>query len=99
MSKFKMLYRMMHDDLKDADMIIDYACELKETDKKLGDYFATNAKERLAHFDSIHKIFQEEVENEIKNKDGKGVYDCLWDETHRQMQEWYDCIEKAVEKY
>ena len=26
---YKYLYKKMHDDLKDAEMLIDYACELK----------------------------------------------------------------------
>ena len=30
MSKFKMLYKAMYDDLKDADMLTEYACKLRE---------------------------------------------------------------------
>ena len=40
MKKFKALYKGMYDDLKDAEMMIDYACEIKEhnpDDKALAD--------------------------------------------------------------
>ena len=34
MEKFKALYKSMYDDLKDAEMMIDYACKVKEEDEK-----------------------------------------------------------------
>ena len=43
MKKFKALYKGMYDDLKDAEMMIDYACEIKEhcpEDKALADEIA-----------------------------------------------------------
>lgn len=97
MSKFKALYKMMNDDLKDAEMIIDYAYELKEDDKQLADILATDAKNRLAHFNELHKIFVDETK-EIK-MDKEKVYDCLWDTTHEYMMERYECVEKCIEKY
>ena len=50
MKKFKALYKGMYDDLKDAEMMIDYACEIKEhtpDDKMLADELAKYAKYRL----------------------------------------------------
>ena len=44
MEKFKALYKGMYDDLKDAEMMIDYACEIIEEhseDKPLADELAT----------------------------------------------------------
>ena len=43
MKKYKALYKGMYDDLKDAEMMIDYACEIKEhtpEDKPLADELA-----------------------------------------------------------
>ena len=42
---FKYLYKKMSDDLKDADMLIDYACKLKEKEETLpiAKYFAEEA--------------------------------------------------------
>ena len=92
-----MLYKMMNDDLKDADMIIGYAYELKEEDNALADIMAKDAKERLAHYTELHKIFEDEVKK-VKIEKNR-PYDCLWDATHEHMQEWYDDIEKCIEKY
>lgn len=101
MQKYKALYQAMYDDLKDADMMIDYACDImheKAEDKPLADEFAKYAKYRLEHFMSFHKIFEAEI---AKNKEmtQENVANCLWKETHKHMQEWYDCIQKKISKY
>lgn len=46
MVKFKALYKGMNDDLKDAEMMIDYACEISkhEEDKALADEIAKYAQ-------------------------------------------------------
>ena len=47
MKKFKALYKGMYDDLKDAEMMIEYACEIAEhspDDKALADELAKYAK-------------------------------------------------------
>jgi hypothetical protein len=64
MKKFKALYKGMYDDLKDAEMMIEYACEIKEhcpEDKALADELAKYAKYRLEHFGAFHKIFVDEA--------------------------------------
>jgi hypothetical protein len=101
MKKFKALYKGMYDDLKDAEMMIDYACEIKEhtpDDKMLADELAKYAKYRLEHFAEFHKLF---VEHAMKEKtiDMKTVDHCMWGEAHEQMQEWHDKIEKKISKY
>lgn len=101
MKKFKALYKAMYDDLKDAEMMIEYACDIKEKsqdDKPLADELAKYAKYRLEHFAQFHKIFVDEA---MKHKEvnEKTVDHCMWHETHEQMQEWHDKIEKKIAKY
>ena len=101
MEKFKALYKAMYDDLKDAEMMIKYACEIAEhtpEDKALADELAKYAKYRLEHFMFFHKLF---VDHAMKQKgiDEKTVDHCMWEEAHEQMQEWHDKIEKKVAKY
>ena len=49
MKKYKALYKGMNDDLKDAEMMIDYAYKIKkkEEDKALADEIAKYAQYRL----------------------------------------------------
>lgn len=101
MKKFKALYKGMYDDLKDAEMMINYACEIKEEhieDKALADELAKYAKYRLEHFMAFHKIFVEEAGKQ-KEVTEKTVERCMWHEAHEQMQEWYAKIEKKIAKY
>lgn len=101
MKKFKALYKAMYDDLKDAEMMIDYACEIKEhspEDKPLADELAKYAKYRLEHFMSFHKIFTSEAHKQ-KEVDMKTVSHCMWEETHEQIQEWYGAVEKKIGRY
>ena len=101
MEKFKALYKAMHDDLKDADMMIEYACEIAEDhteDKPLSDTLASYAKFRLEHFMSFHKIFVDEAKKH-KEVNEKTVEHCMWHEAHEEMEEWYDKIEKKINKY
>ena len=60
MVKFKALYKGMNDDLKDAEMMIDYAYEISkhEEDKALADEIAKYAQYRLEHFMNFHKLFE-----------------------------------------
>lgn len=101
MKKFKALYKGMYDDLKDAEMMIDYACEIKEhnpDDKTLADEIAKYAKYRLEHFMAFHKTFVDEAKK-MKEVGEKTVAHCMWNETHEQMQDWYSAIEKKIAKY
>ena len=101
MKKFKALYKGMYDDLKDAEMMIEYACDIKEyseDDKPLADELAKYAKYRLEHFMAFHKLF---VEHAMKQRGvtEETVEYCMWHEAHEQMQEWHDKIEKKIAKY
>ena len=56
---YKYLYKKMYDDLKDAEMLIDYACHMKEEEKEdVAKYFAENAVYRLSKsFKEAHALF------------------------------------------
>ena len=101
MKKYKALYTAMYDDLKDAEMMINYAWEIKEENSKdtdVADTIAKYAKYRLDHFMEFHKIFQAHaLKEESISKDS--VSTCMWDLTHEHMQEWYDKIKGKIEKY
>lgn len=99
MKKYKALYKGMYDDLKDAEMMIKYAYEIKEheEDEHLANELAKYAQYRLEHFLDFHKIFESEVEKEKEEKET--VAHCMWKETHKMMQEWYAKIKHKIEKY
>lgn len=98
--KYEALYQSMYDDLKDADMMIEYACEVKEEqkDKPLADELAKYAQNRLNHFNEFHKLFQAEVEKEPK-AETKTVEKCMWEMTHEHLMEWYRSVKYKIEKY
>ena len=100
MKKFKALYKAMYDDLKDAEMMIDYACKIreKEEDKSLAEQIAKYAHFRLNHFMEFHKLFQAEAMKQ-PSIPKETVGDCMWEETHEMMQEWYNEIKHKIEKY
>lgn len=99
MIKFKALYKGMYDDLKDSEMMIDYACEIREDkeDGALADEIAKYASYRLSHFMEFHKLFEAEAQKQKTEQ--HTMTDCLWCETHEQLQDWYDKIKKKIEKY
>lgn len=101
MTKFKALYQAMYDDLKDADMMIEYACEIIEhskDDKQIATEIAKYAQSRLNHFMEFHKKFVEEAKK-VDDVDKKTISNCMWEETHEHLQEWYQSIKKKIEKF
>ena len=101
MKKFKALYKAMLDDLKDAEMMIDYACEIREEsleDKNLADELARYASFRLNHFMEFHNLFQNEARKMPKVTD-ETVSMCMWKESHEEIQKWYQHIKHEIEKY
>lgn len=100
MTKFKVLFKGMMDDLKDAEMMIDYACKLKdsEEDKVFSGEIAKYAKARLDHFMSFHKMFEAEAAK-VKNVTQETVQECMWEESHEIYQDWYNDIDKKIKKY
>ena len=101
MKKYKALYKGMYDDLKDAEMMIDYAyCirEEQEADKNLADEIAKYAQYRLQHFTEFHHLFENEAEKQ-KSMDSDTVDKCMWNECQETLQEWHDEIERKINKY
>lgn len=98
---YKYLYKKMHDDLKDAEMLIDYACELKKEGghDEVAKFFAESAVQRLSKsFKETHALFTTHATQE-KGFGEETVTNCLWDVQHEQMMDWYDKIAKKIEKY
>lgn len=97
---YKYLYKKMHDDLKDAEMLIEYAEKMKEEGREdVAKYFAENALFRLSKsFKEAHALFMTHAQQE-KGFDEETVTNCLWHEQHEQMQEWHDKIAKKIEKF
>lgn len=101
MKKFKALYKAMYDDLKDAEMMIEYAHEIREEnpeDKNLADELAKYASFRLNHFMEFHKHFQTEAKK-MPAVTGETVSMCMWEETHEHIEEWYRHIKSKIDKY
>ena len=102
MMKYKALYQGMYDDLKDSDMMIDYACKIRECnpeDKPLADEIAKYAKFRLDHFSEFHKFFESQMLQDEGEEEVDDVCHCLWKETWKHMIEWHDCIQEKIDKY
>lgn len=101
MKKFKALYKAMYDDLKDADMFIEYACDIvkhKDEDRPLAAELAKYAQTRLNHFMDFHKLFVSEVKK-VENVNKESVSNCMWEETHEHLQDWYQKIKKKIESF
>ena len=98
---YKYLYKKMYDDLKDAEMLIDYACKMREEEDKedVAKYFAETALYRLSKsFKEAHALFTNHATHE-SGFEGETVTHCLWDVQHDQMVEWHDKIVKKIEKF
>ena len=99
MKKYKALYKGMYDDLKDSEMMIDYAfCIREEGDKTLADEIAKYAQYRRQHSLEFHKLLMQEITKE-KKEEKETVHECMWEEAHEALQEWHDKIERKVKSY
>ena len=103
MLKFKALYKTMYDDLKDSDMLIDYALELKDEAPTIAKELVAYARERMSHFKKFHDLFQTTVkkwkEEEKNSEAAKMVENCLWSTTHEHLQDWAKSIEEKIASY
>lgn len=102
MEKFKALYKAMYDDLKDSEMMIKYAYKIKKKDEKdaaLAKELASYASYRLSHFMEFHKLFVAESAKYDTKASAEAVDHCMWEETHKMMQEWYESIKHKIDHY
>lgn len=97
--KYKYMYKKLYDDLKDADMLIHYAYEMKEEKcDDLAKHFAESAMTRLTKsFKETHALFVAHIQKEEKSRET--VHECLWEVQHEQLQEWHNEIAKKIEKF
>lgn len=99
MKELTTLYQIIYDDLKDSDMPIGYAKELKDSNKQLADIYMTDAKNRLAHSQQMHKQFTSIVQAMGENGEKEKVADCLWEATHKRYMEWFENLENCIKKW
>lgn len=101
MKTLKHLYNIIYDDLKDAEMHVNYAEDMvKEGHKQLADSVIVNAKNRLTHAMKIHEEFVAIVKTMKEGHDTKDkVGECLWDSTHEHFVEWYNKIDSCITKW
>lgn len=100
MIKFEALYQLLMDDLTDADMLIDYACKIREEseeDENLAKTFKNEAEERLAHFTKFHNVFEDQVEQ--YNIDKQQISYCLWQASHTYCMNYKDKIDKKIKDF
>lgn len=97
---YRYLYKKMHDDLKDAEMLIGYAHKMSEEGQDdVAKYFAEQATYRLTKsFKESHELFKAHAMNE-GDFNNETVTTCLWDVQHEQMMDWYEKIKKDIEKF
>lgn len=99
MKELNTLYQIIYDDLKDSQMLIDYAKELKDSNKQLADTYMTDAKNRLAHSQQMHKQFTSIIQTLEENGEKEKLADCLWEETHKHYVEWFENLENCIKKW
>lgn len=97
---YKMLYTKMYDDLKDAEMLIDYAYQMKEEKQDdVAKYFGESAAYRISKsFKDAHTLFTTHASQE-KDFSEESITHCLWDAQHEQLLEWCEKITKKIEKF
>lgn len=98
MKKFKALYYIINDDLKDSEMFLDYACELKEKDREVSEIFAREAQSRLEHFEHFNQLLEQQLEKETPARQ-ETVDKCLWEESHKEMVHCYEKLKEKLAKH
>lgn len=59
----------------------------------------TDAKNRLAHSQQMHKQFTSIIQTLEENGEKEKVADCLWKETHKHYVEWFENLENCIKKW
>lgn len=89
--------KMMMDELKDAQMIIDYAkCAKDEGHPEIANYFFMRAKTRAQMMNEDHQRLEELIKKE-EAESGKpyeeGKWDCMHDYFMKEKEELDYCIQ------
>lgn len=94
MLKYKVLYKKMMDDLKDAGMWIDWAQELKNECPDVAQYLLKSATYRIeSSYPETMKLF-EHISELDKEKNGH----CMNELIHEQLECWHDELVMKMKK-
>lgn len=94
MTAYKALYEKMSDDLKDAEMWIDWACHLKKEEnyQPLVSYLVQSAKTRVeTDFPASFKMFVDMC----KDKE----YECLCNTVAEHLEDWQESLARRIQKW
>lgn len=93
-----MLYKIMMEQLGDADMITGWAEKCKECEEPdLVKFFGASATERIKDFKEAHALLQQYVKTDAApTVTAETVSNCLWEEQHEYLQSWLEKIEKRI---
>lgn len=105
--KVRMLITIAKDDIKDAQMMLEYAEKAKHAgDTELCNYFAGLSKRRITtDLDEAHKKVTAEMghytkarfaDEEVASKDDYGA--MCWHIIYEEYQEWVDKIKRRLEQ-
>ena len=92
--ELKALIKTMMDELKDAQMMYDYACGARKYDHDdLATFYITRAEQRMKMFEEDHALIQREIAK--KEKEGAYAKEGKWDYLYDYyMDEKNDLITK-----
>lgn len=87
------IVKTMHDDLKDAKMLFNYAQDAeKENDKEMEYFFASRAKQRMTDFFESHSLVEEIAE---KHSNDNEMFDCM----HSAIFEQAEKLKQEMREY
>lgn len=95
MLKYKALYKKMMDDLKDAEMWLDWAEKVQEEEPELAKYLYLSAKTRvMTNFPEAKTMFDQICAKE--HKKDTSVFKELMDS---HLEEWKEHVENEIKKW
>lgn len=95
MYKYKVLYKKMVDDLKDSNMLMEWAEKLEDKEPELHKFFIESAEERLEKcFPATLKMFYA-ICDEAKNDEGK----CSKELVKDHLEEWHKTLVSKLHEY
>lgn len=99
MNVLKYLCKTICDDLKDGEMLIDYAKELRSSYKSLSESYASDAKNRLQHSQQMLKELTKIVEEMIGTSANDSLASELWQMIASHYAEWQEKLDLCIKKY
>lgn len=94
----KHLIKMLVDEMKDAQMLYDYACEAKSCGKEeLASFYIARAEQRLKMFDEDHALIQKKIAE--KEKEGYYAKEGKWDALYDYYMEEKQSLSQKVKTF